>query len=78
MGGVELLLIAFLTFGLGYSIGPSDSPEDEEQGKKKEQQVRPDRWSPSEHSDFLRTCGIICGKDNVKSYDSLRGQCECK
>ena len=61
------IIVLTFAFTAGYKVS-----------EPKQTTERPEKWKPQDHDEMLRACGIVCGEDNVKSYNSIYGKCECK
>ena len=66
---IETIFAAFITLIGGIYLGKSVEPA---------LKPTPDRWSPTQHEGMLKTCGIVCGENNVLSYSTIYGKCVCK
>ena len=66
---VEIILAAFIALTGGIYLGKSEQTT---------LKPTPDRWSPAQHEGLLKTCGIVCGENNVLSYSTIYGKCTCK
>lgn len=71
---IEAVLTTILVMSLGVFIGSAGKTE---QVKQQIDGVTPDRWPPSNQVEMIKACGIVCGKDRVDTYDSIRGECKC-
>ncbi len=72
----ELILGAFLAFGMGTYVGQEHTKKELE--KREPEKRQPDVWPPVSHKELLKTCGIMCGEGNFKSYNSVYGKCICQ
>lgn len=63
--GTDILLAILIGLGIGVTF------------KYEKEVASPDAWSPTSHRQILRECGRQCGKQQLRQYDSSRGECTC-
>lgn len=71
----EILLYVIAAFGVGSYVGLKKG--EEVRPVQKAEKRLPEVWIPLDHQQMIRTCSLSCGDNSFKSYDAIRGKCEC-
>lgn len=73
-----MIVQGIVLFMISFGMGMYATTKEVTNSPGREGGLSPDRWPPSNQVEMLKTCGIVCGKERIESYDAIRGECKCK